>query len=106
MAITRYTTPTLEFEFGLDLTNARLWLSIEQEDGVKIDKEVESFTVDQNVTSFSVTLTQEETAQFKPKKSVTIQLNYIFPDGSRDASSMTVVSTYDNLLNEVKRYAD
>ena len=105
MAITRYTTPTISFEVDLDLTNAKLWLSLEQ-GCVELTKQIETFTVDDGKTSFDITLSQEESARFEAKAPIEVQLNYIFADGSRDATEILRLSSYRNLLEEVKGYAD
>ena len=105
MAITRYTTPTISFEVDLDLTNAKLWLSLEQ-GAIELTKEIETFTVDDGKTSFDLTLSQEESAMFEAKPPIDVQLNYIFPDGSRDATEILRLSSYRNLLDEVKEYGD
>lgn len=111
MAITRYTTPTISFEVDLDLTNAELWLSLEQGDAdkqttVELTKQIETFTVDDGVTSFDFTLTQEESAMFDAPKGIKAQLNAVFPDGSRLATEILQLSSYRNLLEEVKHYGD
>ena len=102
----RYTTPTIPFEVEADLTGAEVIASLAQGDVLQLDKVISSFTVDSGKTTFDVVLTQEETARFCAKAPVQVQVNAIFPDGTRTATNIVRISAFENLLDQVVNYGD
>lgn len=109
-----YTTITIPVDVYLDLTSARIIVSIDQEDPNRtdpatgkpviiatIDKEIETFSVENGVTSFGVPLTQEETGLFRPGLSAKMMINWIFPEGGRDAAGPQWIPFFENLLDKV-----
>ncbi len=101
---TQYTTPTEEFVIeGIDLTGFDVWVSFQQgrrELDIKAD-----VTSDGTDTTASVSLTQEQTAGFKPGK-VAVQVNWVTPEGQRDATEKGEVAWYSNLLERVVEYGE
>lgn len=101
----RYTTPTIPFEVEADLSLAEIIVSLVQ-DRIQLDKVIEDYTVVDGITSFSIELTQEETARFDAGKEVRVQVNAIFPDNVRVATNIQRISTFQNLLDQVVEYGD
>lgn len=81
----RGTTPTNTFTVDIDLTAATIFVTYAQKCGVVVEKTGEDLTVTEN--SISLTLTQEETLRFTPD-AVFIQIRYVMPDGTADASNI------------------
>lgn len=92
----RYTTPTHEHRVkGIDLTGCDVWVSYEQ-GFAQVDARgaVEYDGSDSTVT---VALTQRQTARFKEGK-VLVQINWVYPNGKRDATEKKVMRVLGNLL--------
>lgn len=106
----RFTTPTLPLSVPVDLTGADVRVSIKQGQRklLKQDEDIIGLTYDSETgkTTFSVRLSQEETGAFGAEKQVTIQANWIFADGTRDATNIKKIDVAENLLNEVIEYDD
>ena len=81
----RGSTPTHVFTVDLDLTDANIYVSYEQDGRVIIEKTGEDLTVTPN--SVTTSLTQEDTLSFHPGE-VLIQLRYVKPSGEADASNI------------------
>lgn len=97
----RYTTPSIPLTVDTVIPNdAEIYVTFSQGSTAvtKTDVEVER---GEETTSLLVTLTQEETADFKPFLPVMIQCNWILEDGTRTATDTASISTFDNLLSEV-----
>lgn len=101
----RYTTPTIPFEIEADFSLAEVIVSFVQ-DCTQLDKVVDDYTVADGVTTFDVSLTQEETARFDARKPVHVQVNAIFPDGIRAATNIQRIKAFENLLDQVVEYDD
>lgn len=105
----RYTTPNLPMTVPVDLTGADIYVTIKQGQR-KLQKTgsdvVSVYDSESGKTTLSVTLTQEETGAFMSQKDATIQVNWIFADGTRDATNIKKIEVSENLLSEVIRYAD
>lgn len=93
----RYSTPEIVISADVDLSNiAGFWISFKQDD-ITLRKTKSEVSINQNVVS--VTLTQEETAMFIPKKMVQVQLRWI--DENEVATGSNIVSIYfDDVLEE------
>lgn len=101
----QYTTPTETlFIPGHSLEDAQqVFVSFSD----KCRKHV--LTVSDNITiedseagaTLFVNLTQEQTAMFKPKESVDIQVNWIASTGARIATEIVPIPCWENLIKEV-----
>lgn len=101
----RFTTPTLQLTVDADLTGNKVFASLGQK-GVKVTKEVDNFTVENNVTTVNMPLTQEDTGKFEATASVAVQVNWINATGDRGATDVQMVPSLQNLLDEVISYEE
>lgn len=105
----RYTTPTLHMTVPVDLTGAEIYVTIKQGQR-KLQKTgadvISVYDSESGKTTLSVTLTQEETGAFLAEKKAYVQVNWIFSDGTRDATNIKQIDVSENLIAEVIRYAD
>ena len=92
----RGSTPTNTFEVDLDLTAATIFVSYEQNGSIIIEKTGTDLTVTDE--SIELTLTQEETLRFRPGE-VLIQIRYVFPNGTADASNI-IRTTAERILKD------
>ena len=99
----KFTSPTLNLIIDADLTNADIYVSMVQ-GNYKVVKRDVTPTVSEGRTRIPVTLTQGETARFKPDKPIEIQVNWITPGGSRMATDIASTYALRNLLTEVIAY--
>lgn len=92
----RFTTPTHEHKVkGIDLTGCEVWVSYEQGLAeVNAKGAVEYDGADSIVT---VSLRQRETARFHKGK-VSVQINWVYPNGKRDATEIKQLDMLDNLF--------
>lgn len=105
----RFTTPTLPMTVPVDLTGADVRVTIKQSQRVmqKSGAEVASaYNSETGKTELSVTLTQEETGMLLADRHVSVQVNWIWPNGAREATSIKKIIVTENLLSEVIRYGD
>jgi len=92
----RGSTPTNVFLVDLDLTAATVFVSYEQGGKVIIEKTGTDLTVtDEDIT---LTLTQEETLRFSPGE-VLIQIRYVMPNGTADASNI-IRTTAERIIKD------
>ena len=105
----RYTTPTLPMTVPVDLTGAKIRVTIKQ-GARKIQKTgadvVSVWDAESGKTTLSVTLIQEETGAFLAGKRAEVQVNWIFSDGTRDATDIKQIDVSENLIAEVITYDD
>lgn len=98
----RGSTPTNTFTVEIDLTGATIFVTYSQrkECGKNMRVVVEKTGEDLTVTSTKIitTLTQEETLRFAPD-AVFIQIRYVFPDGTADASNI-IQTTVEAILKD------
>lgn len=92
----RGSTPTNTFTVDIDLTGATIFVSYEQKNRVVLEKTGSDLTVTED--SIVLELTQEETLKFRPGE-VLIQIRYVFPDGSADASNI-IRTTFDRIIKD------
>jgi hypothetical protein len=103
--VIRYTTPTDELVVkGVDLTGYEVWASYRQRSR-KLDVQAADVTYDGTDTTVLVPLTQEQTGSFCCGQ-VSIQVNWLTPEGARDATTIKEVSVGGNLLDRVMEYGD
>ena len=97
-----YTTPTHHLEIeGVDLTDCNVYVTYRQGTST-ITKQVEPVIVDGS-TTLSVTFTQAETATFGLGL-VEVQVNWVYPNGARDATEIEGVEMLRNLLESELSY--
>jgi hypothetical protein len=116
----RYTTatPSLIVE-GVDISDHTVWVTFQQLYPDDVDSTVQNtlsrssfdavtLTVDPstkvksgNDTIVTCSLTQEQTAQFKPGR-IRAQVNWKTSGGIRKATDIVYIPSFDNLLEEVK----
>ena len=105
----RFTTPTLPMTVPIDLTGAEIHVTIKQ-GARKIQKTGTDVTAiydsESGKTELSVSLTQEETGAFFAEKKAYVQVNWIFSDGTRDATDIKQIDVSENLIAEVITYGD
>lgn len=98
----RWTTPTHELVVeGVDLTGCDVYVDYKQGSRtrrVKVEPEYDGAD-----TVLEVEWTQEQSAVFK-EGDVDVQVNWIYPDGSRDASEIATIESTRNILNEEVEY--
>lgn len=105
----RFTTPTLPMTVPVDLTGADIRVAIKQGQRVmqKSGADVTSaYNAETGKTELSVTLTQEETGMLLADIHVSVQVNWIWPSGAREATNIKKIIVTENLLSEVIRYGD
>lgn len=94
----RGSTPTHNIETDIDLTGASAVYVTYHQGGTIITKTGESLVITKN--SISVTLSQEDTLSFKAGK-VQMQVRYVMPDGTADASEIVSFDVGSILLDGV-----
>ena len=91
------TTPTFTFTFteqGLDLTQANNVYVTFRQGNTLLEKETADLTIAEK--SVAVTLRQADTYKLEPGQML-MQVNWVYPDGSRAASEVVSCSIGDNL---------
>lgn len=107
MIIRQYTTPTLQVEVGADLTGCKAIISIQYgSDRKDYEFSGDDISVEEGVTTLAVKLSQEDTANYKALQFITLQANWISPDGVRCASEQKRLECAPNLLQEVISYGN
>lgn len=92
----RGSTPTNTFETDIDLSGATVFVSYEQGGRIVVEKTGEDLTITNK--AITLQLTQAETLAFVPGK-VCIQIRYVFPDGTADASNI-ISTTFDRVIKD------
>lgn len=91
----------------VDLTGAEIHVTIKQ-GARKIQKTgtdiVSVYDSESGKTELSVSLSQEETGAFLAEKKAYVQVNWIFSDGTRDATNIKPIDVSENLIAEVITY--
>lgn len=103
----RFTTPILPMTVPVDITGADIYVTIKQGQR-KLQKTGEDvvsvYDSESGKTTLTVTLTQEETGQFLSEKKAFVQVNWIFSDGTRDATNIKQVEVTENLIANTITY--
>lgn len=104
----RFTTPTHELVVrGIDLTGMDVYVTYEQGcRKVTMQPEEVAYDADSGNTTVTVSLSQLQTAQFKPGKRAQVQVNFIDVDGKRNATTVREVNITQNLLDEELTYGE
>lgn len=92
----RGSTPTNTFSVNLDLRDATVFVTYEQDDKIVVEKTGEDLTI--TATAVSCTLTQEETLRFHAGR-VNIQLRFVTALGAADASNI-IATTAERILKD------
>lgn len=99
----RYTTPTQELVLnGADLTGCDVYVSYQQ-GLIGVDVEADSVEYANGKTTVTVSLTQKQSSKFRAGK-VGVQVNWIYPNGKRDATTKKEIDVIGNLLDRVVAY--
>ena len=96
----RGSTPVNVFELDIDLHDATVFVSYEQDRAVVVEKTNEDliFAQDDQTYTISLNLSQEDTLKFHPGK-VEIQIRYVFPSGTADASDI-IPTTFERIIKD------
>ena len=98
----RGSTPTNTFVTDIDLSTATVFVSYEQKGQVIIEKTGADLTFapgeQQGTYTISLELTQADTLKFLPG-TVLIQIRYVFPDGTADASNI-ISTTAERIIKD------
>lgn len=82
----RGTTPVNTFRTNIDLTSATVFLTYSQRGRVILEKTGEDLTISEDAVV--TRLTQRDTLGFDAVQKVSIQIRYVFPDGTAGASNI------------------
>lgn len=101
----RFTTPTHEHKVkGIDLTGCDVYVSYEQ-GLVSVDVKATEVSYDGSDSTVTVELTQEQSGRFREGKAL-VQINWVYPDGKRDATVKKDMDVTGNLLSKVVEHGD
>lgn len=92
----RGSTPKNTFDVDIDLTGATVIVSYEQNGNIVLEKTGDDLTVTQD--SITLSLSQEDTLKFRTGE-VYIQIRYVFPEGSADASDI-IRTTFERIIHD------
>ncbi len=99
----QWTTPTHTHTVsGIDLTGFDVWVSYKQGRN-ELSVLASDVTYDGSKTSVTVELTQRQTGAFKAD-TVKVQINWVTPDGKRDAVKVKSVECDENLMAKEVNY--
>ena len=91
----RGTTPTNTFKTNIDLTGATVFLTYSQRGRVVLEKTGDDLEI--SAEAIITRLTQKDTLGFDALQKVSIQIRYVFPDGTAGASNIMAVEVGDIL---------
>ena len=86
----RGTTPTNTFKTNIDLTGATVFLTYSQRGRVVLEKTGDDLEI--SAEAIVTRLTQKDTLGFDALQKVSIQIRYVFPDGTAGASNIMSAS--------------
>ena len=86
----RGTTPTNAFKTNIDLTGATVFLTYSQRGRVVLEKTGDDLEI--SAEAIVTRLTQKDTLGFDALQKVSIQIRYVFPDGTAGASNIMTVN--------------
>ena len=86
----RGTTPTNTFKTNIDLTGATVFLTYSQRGRVVLEKTGDDLEI--SAEAIVTRLTQKDTLGFDALQKVSIQIRYVFPDGTAAASNIMTAS--------------
>lgn len=102
----RYTTPTLILRVPVKLEDVEIYVSLRQKE-ICINRAVADgdVSIEDGKTIIKVYYTQKETAKLRKNVPAEVQVNWVYQDGSRNATRMKEVLVTDNLFNKEVDYA-
>ena len=86
----RGTTPTNTFKTNIDLTGATVFLTYSQRGRVVLEKTGDDLEI--TAEAIVTRLTQKDTLGFDALQKVSLQIRYVFPDGTAGASNIMTVT--------------
>ena len=86
----RGTTPTNTFKTNIVLTGATVFLTYSQRGRVVLEKTGDDLEI--SAEAIVTRLTQKDTLGFDALQKVSIQIRYVFPDGTAGASNIMTAS--------------
>ena len=86
----RGTTPTNTFKTNIDLTGATVFLTYSQRGRVVLEKTGDDLEI--TAEAIVTRLTQKDTLGFDALQKVSLQIRYVFPDGTAGASNIMTAS--------------
>ena len=86
----RGTTPTNTFKTNIDLTGATVFLTYSQRGRGVLEKTGDDLEI--SAEAIVTRLTQKDTLGFDALQKVSIQIRYVFPDGTAGASNIMTVT--------------
>lgn len=101
----QYTTPTITLNIrGISLPDdCDIYVSLEQgTTSLEIKNPMMAITT--AGTTLTMELTQQQSGQFKWLAPVRVQVNWIDENGKRNATKITQISAFENLLDRVISY--
>ena len=102
--IIQWTNPDVECVIGgVDLTGCRVWVSLQQGRSREFDVEDVDVSYDGERTTAVAHLTQAQTGTLKTG-TVQVQVNWMTPEGRRDATYVKEEQVYVNLLEREVSY--
>jgi hypothetical protein len=102
--IIQWTNPDVEcVVHGVDLTGCKVWVSLQQGKTREIDVDDVDVSYADDATTAIAHLTQSQTGTLKTG-SVKVQVNWITPEGKRDATYVKEEEVYVNLLEREVSY--
>ena len=101
----QYTTPTIVLKVPADLTGTDVYVTLKQNATV-LSVPDPALTVEDNITTIFVYLTQEQTGGFDLSCPAKLQVNWIDVNGNRQATVTKMVHIEENLLARVVEYGE
>lgn len=105
--IFQWTSPDVKCELeGINLTGCSVWVSLQQGKTVELDVHdnvTVTYDATNNITTVVAPLEQAQTAKLK-KGTVELQVNWVTPEGRRDATFIRKEEVYVNLLEREVSY--
>jgi len=97
----RGSTPTNTFTTDIDLSGATLFVSYGQDGCIVIEKTGEDLDVSvvEGETTIVLELSQEDTLKFRADRDVEIQIRYVMPNGSADASNI-IKTKFERIIKD------
>ena len=101
----QYTTPTITLNIrGFSIPdNCDIYVSLEQ-GTTRLEIKNPTVSITTAGTTLTMELTQQQSGQFKWLAPVRVQVNWIDENGKRNATKITQISAFENLLDRVISY--
>ena len=102
-----YTTPVLVLRVPKEIKDADMFVTFRQDAvcmTLKIDPD--DIYYEDGKTVLKVYMTQEQTGRLRPEASTKVQVNWIYSDGTRNATKVKDIDISENLLTREIEHAD